>query len=362
MLKPMKPQAGIPRNLFLWILVGLLVISGIVALVSAFGGEGDNTDDVNAIYTSAAATVAAQQQALLLSSPSPTATSGIPTATATFLSLPTASPTLFTNPSVPTSSSGSTTGGTGAVGCNNSVFVSDVSYPDNTLVTPGQAIKKTWKLQNTGSCAWTATYKVTFVSGNAMGGVATAIGTTVAPGASGDVTVDMTAPSSAGEAIGYWILMNDSGQKFGSNFYIQVKVGTAGTGTTTVTATRTATSTGGGTAPSATPTFTPTATTVTTPPSAANNPVITLQCTSDGGTPAQYKFSGTLTWEDTSSNEAGFRIYINGVVVNTTSANVTTFAVPESAFMPAGTPLVFGVEAFNAVGAASTSIVSSQCP
>jgi hypothetical protein len=109
------------------------------------------------------------------------------------------------------------------VGCNNSVFVSDVTYPDNTVVTPGQAIKKTWKLQNTGSCAWTPTYKVTFISGSAMGGVATAIGITVASGASGDVTVDMIAPATAGEVIGYWILTNDSGQNFGSNFYVQVR-------------------------------------------------------------------------------------------------------------------------------------------
>jgi len=239
MLKPMKPQTGMPRNLFLWILVGLLVISGVVALVSAFGGKDDGADEVNAVYTAAAATVAAQQQALLLASPTATAV-GTPTATATFLALPTASPTLFTNPSIPTTSSGSTSGGSGAVGCNNSVFVSDVTYPDNTVVTPGQAIKKTWKLQNTGTCPWTPTYKVSFISGSAMSGVATAIGITVAPGASGDVTVDMTAPSAAGEVIGYWILTNDSGQNFGSNFYIQVKVGAAST-TGTVTATRTTT-------------------------------------------------------------------------------------------------------------------------
>lgn len=239
MLKPMKPQTGMPRNLFLWILVGLLVISGIVALVSAFSGEEDGADEVNAVYTSAAATVAAQQQALLLASPS-AAAGGTPTATATFLALPTPSPTLFTNPSTPTTSSGTTGGGSGAVGCNNSVFVSDVTYPDNTVVTPGQAIKKTWKLQNTGSCPWTPTYKVTFISGSAMSGVTTPIGITVAPGATGDVTVDMTAPSAAGEVIGYWILTNDSGQNFGSNFYIQVKVGTA-SATSTVTATPTVT-------------------------------------------------------------------------------------------------------------------------
>jgi hypothetical protein len=122
------------------------------------------------------------------------------------------------------------------VGCTNSEFSADVTYPDNTVVTPGQAIKKTWRLKNIGTCDWTPTFKITFLSGSAMSGVTTPIGITVAPGATGDVTVDMIAPATTGEVIGYWILTNDSGQNFGSNFYIQVKVGTvSATGTATAT-------------------------------------------------------------------------------------------------------------------------------
>jgi len=354
----MKPQTGLPRNLFLWILVGLLVISGVVALVSAFGGKDDGADEVNAVYTAAAATVAAQQQALLLASPTATA-AGTPTATATFLALPTASPTLFTNPSIPTTSSGSTSGGaSGAVGCNNSAFITDVSYADNTVVTPGQAIKKTWKLQNTGSCPWTPTYKVTFVSGNAMGGVTTPIGITVGAGASGDVTVDMTAPNTAGEVKGTWILTNDSGQNFGSTFYVLVKVGTAATGTTTVTATRTATSAGGGTAPSATPTFTPTV----TPPAAASGADVTgLVCTLDAGS-GKYQFSGTLVWNDNSTNEDGFRIYVTGASTVTVSKDINNYSVLPGALVDAGSSISFAVEAFNSGGSASQTTVTKTCP
>ncbi|MBV6392659.1 MAG: hypothetical protein KPEEDBHJ_01883 [Anaerolineales bacterium] len=241
MLKPMKPQTGMPRNLFLWILVGLLVISGVVALVSALGGGESGEDEVNAVYTNAAATLAAQMEATLQSTPTATG-AGTPTPTATFLPLP--SPTLFTAPILPTNTAGAVSG---AVGCNNSVWVADVTFPDNTVVTPGQAIAKTWRLQNTGSCPWTPTFKVTFLSGNAMGGVTTPIGITVAPGATGDITVNMTAPTTAGEAKGTWILTNDSGQNFGTWFTIVVKVGAAGTGTATATA-------GGA---SSTPTMTP---------------------------------------------------------------------------------------------------------
>src|SRR5512133_582347 len=44
--------------------------------------------------------------------------------------------------------------------CDNSVFVADVTIPDNTVVTPGQAFTKTWSLKNTGTCNWSTAYKV----------------------------------------------------------------------------------------------------------------------------------------------------------------------------------------------------------
>ncbi|MEY2819022.1 MAG: hypothetical protein RL275_2485, partial [Chloroflexota bacterium] len=226
MLKPMKPKQTIPNNTILWILVGVLVVAGIIAIVAAFSGGGDNAEDeVNAVYTNAAATLAIQQMTLQAASPSVTPTIPTPTASATFT--PLALSTLPTAQGISTSSSSSGGSTSGAVGCNNSILVTDVTFSDNTVVSPGQTMIKTWKLQNTGSCAWTPTYKVTFVSGNAMGGVTTPLGITVEPGQSGDISVAMTAPTTAGDAKGTWILTNDSGQNFGTTFFILVKVGSA---------------------------------------------------------------------------------------------------------------------------------------
>lgn len=343
MLKPMKPQSGMPRNMFLWILVGLLVISGIVALVSAFGGGSDGTEEVNAVYTNAAATLAAQQ---LLSSPTSTATAtaGTPTATATFI--PLASPTLFTSQILPTNTSGAASG---AVGCNNSAYVADVTIPDDTVVTPGQALTKTWKLQNTGSCAWTPTYKVSFVSGNAMGGTATPIGVTVQPGQSGDISVTLKAPATAGDAIGYWILTNDSNQNFGTSFYIKIKVGgTATTGTTTVTATTAAASA--------------TATTAASAPAPASNVAITLTCTPGGTGGTQKEHAGTLTWLDNSTNETGFNIYINSVFAATVAPNTTSFGVPAGTFYDPGVSSTYAVEAINGSLKAPQATVTVNCP
>lgn len=250
MLKPMKPKRTLPKNTIMWGLVAVLVVSGIVALATAFRSNDSGEDKVNAVYTNAAATLAAQQLTLQASAPSSTPTLFAAPPTPTLLAAP-ASPTLFTQPQLPTNTSSAPSG---AVGCSNSAYVDDVTVPDNTAMTPGQTFTKTWKLQNTGSCAWTTAYKVSFLSGNAMGGSVTTLTAAVQPGQSGDVSVAMTAPATAGEAIGYWILTNDSGQNFGTSFYIKIKVGAAGTGT--VTATKTATPTGVVAAPSATPTAT----------------------------------------------------------------------------------------------------------
>ena len=45
------------KTILLWSGVAVLVIAGIAVLFSAFGGSQDPVDDVNAIYTNAAATV-----------------------------------------------------------------------------------------------------------------------------------------------------------------------------------------------------------------------------------------------------------------------------------------------------------------
>ncbi len=342
MLKPMKPKQTIPNNTILWILVGVLVVAGIIAIVAAFSGGGDNAEDeVNAVYTNAAATLAIQQMTLQAASPSVTPTIPTPTASATFT--PLALSTLPTAQGISTSSSSSGGTGSGAVGCNNSVFVSDVTVPDDTVMTPGQSFTKTWKLQNTGSCAWSTSYKVSFVSGNAMGGTTTALVAAVQPGQSGDISVAMKAPTTAGDAIGYWILTNDSGQNFGSSFYVKIKVG----GTTSATGTATATAT---------------ATSAASAPNAASNVAITLTCTLGGTGGTQKEHAGTLTWVDNSTNETGFNIYINSVFAATVAPNTTSFGIPAGTFYDSGVTSTYAVEAINGGLKAAQATVTVSCP
>ncbi len=100
--------------------------------------------------------------------------------------------------------------------CDWVQFVRDISVSDGSLMAPGQAFSKTWRLRNIGSCAWTRNYSLVFVSGDRMQArSAYALPRTVQPGDSLDVTVDFIAPTGGGNYRGYWMLSNASGRTFG---------------------------------------------------------------------------------------------------------------------------------------------------
>jgi hypothetical protein len=214
----MLNSTNIPRTTILWGLVAILVVAGIIALIFSFTTRVSAEDEVAAIYTNAALTLEAQQ--LTLQAAEPTATE---TATPT----PTDTPTPFVTQTPLTLQPNATLPPSGGGGCDNSVFVSDVTIPDGTVMTPGQAFTKTWRIQNNGTCAWTAAYQLTFVSGNAMGGSSTPVGIAVNPGSSVDISVAMVAPTTAGEVRGDWRLVNASGQQFGTYVYVIINVGSA---------------------------------------------------------------------------------------------------------------------------------------
>jgi len=103
-----------------------------------------------------------------------------------------------------------------ASSCDRAQFVQDVTIPDGASMTPGQAFTKTWRLLNSGTCTWSPSYSLVYVSGDQMGGpTSAALPTTVAPGATVDLSVNLTAPTDAGNYAGYWMLRNSSGGFFG---------------------------------------------------------------------------------------------------------------------------------------------------
>lgn len=220
-------------------------VLGIVAMLalSACGSAADQTPTpgLEAIYTAAAQTIAAQQATLQAQVP-PTVT---PSATLfPTLPPPTAQSSLL-NAASPTSSTG------GAVGCDNSVYINDVTIPDGTVMTPGQTFTKTWLVLNNGTCAWNTTYKFNFISGEAMGSSSVAVPSAVPAGQQVQLSVDLTAPTTAGDYTGWWKLQNDKGEYFGNGYSVVIKVSGA-TATSTAPTNTPATATNTSETPTAT--------------------------------------------------------------------------------------------------------------
>ncbi len=117
-------------------------------------------------------------------------------------------------------------------------FVSDVTVQDGMTFDPGEAFSKIWRLKNIGTNTWSTDYTLYFVSGSQMSAATPVkLPNSVAPGATVDVSVSMTAPSTAGTYRGYWQLKNASGTAFGigstanKSFWVEIKVATSGSTT-----------------------------------------------------------------------------------------------------------------------------------
>jgi len=204
------------------LIVGITMIGAL--LLSACGAsELDLTPTVapDAIRTQAVATFAADLTVTALVAPTNT-----PAATITPLATFTPLATLAGGVGLGTVAAPVTGGGTAS--CYGLSFVSDVSIPDNTPVTPGQAFTKTWKVKNAGSCAWDAGFKFAFVTGDALGGTTFTLPASVAAGAVTDISIAMTAPNKTGTIRGDWRMSTAGGQFFGDQVYVQVVVGGGG--------------------------------------------------------------------------------------------------------------------------------------
>lgn len=191
------------------------------------------TTNPDLIYTAAAQTADARLTQIFQSTPSATPVPPSPTfnfvqtmAAATAAALQTQSAALTPSPQATVSS----TALPPVSGGDKAVFVSDVTIPDNTVLAPGAAFTKTWKLQNGGTTTWTTSYTLEYISGEQMGTITSVhISQPVAPGAQIDVSVDMVAPTSPGSYQSNWKMKNASGQFFNDPVYVLIKVGTTGT-------------------------------------------------------------------------------------------------------------------------------------
>jgi len=176
--------------------------------------------------------------------PGPADTATLPVATVAPAASDTPAVSATVSPATASAAASNTPAGTATVvgtatavvtqgaGTDKADFVSDVTVPDGTTFTPGQTFVKTWQLKNSGTNAWSSSYALVFVRGDQMGGPASVpLSGTVAAGATGEVSVSLTAPTKLGTYTGFWMLRNAAGKLFGIGadanqpVYLKINVG-----------------------------------------------------------------------------------------------------------------------------------------
>ena len=116
-------------------------------------------------------------------------------------------------------------------------FVADVTVPDGTHFAPGAVFRKTWRLRNSGSCTWDASYRLAFLSGDRMSGPRSAplgdidlrpdspgLFPTVQPGDEIDLSLMLITPASGGGYRGQWQRFSPDGTPFGTRPFVQILV------------------------------------------------------------------------------------------------------------------------------------------
>jgi len=213
---------------------GLLVLVAATLVLAACGPAATSTVDPAEIRTQVANTV----QAGLTQT-----AAAKPTSTPTKTPEPTFTPTKVTPTTGVTATPAASTTPT-RVAAPDLAEVIGVTAP--ATYTPGQSFSVTWTVKNTGNNTWSTAYQVRcFTTAYCFNGVTTNFSKDVKPGETIDLTINLKAPSTAGDLSTLWVLTNANGVNFGRGLTYNFKVA----GATAPTAT---------TEPTAEPTVTPT--------------------------------------------------------------------------------------------------------
>jgi hypothetical protein len=178
----------------------------LAALACNMPGAGEQPGP-NAAFTAAAQTVEVKLTEAALTQAAPGAITDTPAQ----------APTSTPGPTLSTAATSTTSAGTatGSSTCDRAQFVTDVTVADGTNFDANATFTKTWRIRNTGTCAWTPSYSLAFASGNSMSGPGSvSLAGNVDPGQTVDISVNMTAPASPGSYTGYWKLRNAAGTSF----------------------------------------------------------------------------------------------------------------------------------------------------
>ena len=114
---------------------------------------------------------------------------------------------------------------TNLAACENDLrFIDDITFPDDTVVAPGEVIEKVWLVQNSGSCNWEADYSLRNTDGPPMGASTIQALYPVRSGGEYEITVTFIAPTDEGRHTSRWQAHDPEGNPFGQEIFIQILV------------------------------------------------------------------------------------------------------------------------------------------
>lgn len=228
----------------LWLITTIVLALGLASC--NINKAPEPTTDANAVYTSVASTMIAQlnDQLTQTAQAVPATALASPTELSTLAPLPTISvestltpsntnaigsvtPLVVLTPVGSTPVAVPTTSSSTAVGCADLIFFEDMTIPDGTVEKAGTVFQKTWRMRNTGTCAWSGGFKFAFAYGTKLGtGPLTITLTTdsVPAGGSKDFGITLTAPSVPNTYTGCWKMQTDQGYWFGQVACVTIKV------------------------------------------------------------------------------------------------------------------------------------------
>jgi hypothetical protein len=103
-------------------------------------------------------------------------------------------------------------------------FLEDLTIPDGSVVQPGAALDKRWRMKNSGTCNWDKTYHVRLVSGEAVG---LPVEQSLYPARGGSefqIRMEIKAPADPGYYRIAWQAYNPQGEAFGDPFFVEISV------------------------------------------------------------------------------------------------------------------------------------------
>jgi hypothetical protein len=106
----------------------------------------------------------------------------------------------------------------------DTVFVSDLDLPDDVHLPPHTSFRKSWRLRNTGECAWPPGMQLAHIAGSLLPGSQVLDITSAAPGEEADLSVIFLTPGRLGQYQSFWRLRFPNGPLVGTVIFTRFVV------------------------------------------------------------------------------------------------------------------------------------------